>query len=152
MGSICQSHNIQYIKLKEMVISKWEIWIWQIFLVPGEIFLWIFVVPCKIPQLCNNRSTIWLKIYPCFLSQITIYNLPTWHESPCTNKMYIVLKVWKSEFCYMNLACRQPTGKLSTKKFHLHRYFLQVLFKSYFFSWLCKVVSECKQTSMYLHT
>ena len=47
-------------------------------------FFKIFVVPYKIPHLCDHKNTIWLKIYPGFLSQITICNLPTWPESPCT--------------------------------------------------------------------
>ena len=56
------------------------LWIWQRFWVPGDIFFWIFVVPYKIPHLCYDKHTIWLKIYPSFLSQITIYNFPVWPE------------------------------------------------------------------------
>ena len=72
--NLCQSHIIQYKKLKKRAISKWEIWLWQRFWVPGEIFFWIFVVPYKISHLFDNKNTIQLKIYPCFLSEITIYN------------------------------------------------------------------------------
>ena len=53
------------------------LWFWQRFWEPRNIFFWIFMVPYKIPHLCNNKNTIWLKIYTCFLSEITIYDFPT---------------------------------------------------------------------------
>ena len=81
--NLYQSHTIQYIKLKKMVISKWEIWLRQRFSVPVEIFFWIFVVPYKISHPFDYKNTIWLKIYPCFWSQITTCNLPTWPGEPC---------------------------------------------------------------------
>ena len=59
------------------------LWFWQRFWEPCNIFFWIFMVPYKIPHLCNNKNTIWLKIYTCFLSEITIYNFPTCPGWPC---------------------------------------------------------------------
>ena len=59
------------------------VWLWQRFWVPVEIFFWIFEVPYKISHLFDNKNTIWLKIYPCFRSQITTCNFPTWPGTPC---------------------------------------------------------------------
>ena len=59
------------------------LWFWQRFWEPRNIFFWIFMLPYKIPHLCNNKNTIWLKIYTCFLSEITIYNFPTCPGWPC---------------------------------------------------------------------
>ena len=42
----------------------------------SRFFFWIFVVPYKNPHVCNDKNTILLKVYPCFLSPITIYNFP----------------------------------------------------------------------------
>ena len=81
--NLCQSHTIQYIKLKKNgnfkmgnltlteILSAWQ-----------DLF-WIFVVPNKISNLFDNKNTIWLKIYPWFRSQITTCNLPTWPRTPC---------------------------------------------------------------------
>ena len=67
-----------------LVLYKYcMLWLWQRFWVPGGIFFWIFVVPYKISHPCDNKNTFWLKIYPCFLSHITIYNFPIWPETPC---------------------------------------------------------------------
>ena len=61
------------------------LWFWQRFWEPRNIFFWIFMVPYKIPHLCNNKNTIWLIIYTCFLSEIAIYNFPTCPGWPCIN-------------------------------------------------------------------
>ena len=53
------------------------LWLWQRFWVAVEIFFWIFEVPYKISHLFYNKSTIWLKIHPCFLSQISNNHLST---------------------------------------------------------------------------
>ena len=69
---------------------------------------WIFVVPYKISNLFDNKNTIWLKIYPCFRSQITTCNLPTWPGTPCIYLVYTTgclkvkcffLKLHRSELC-----------------------------------------------------
>ena len=70
------------------------LWLWQRFWVPYEIFFWIFVVPYKISHLCKNKNTILLKIYPCFLSQITIYYFPTWPGSPCIIQSMHINSKW----------------------------------------------------------
>ena len=86
--NFCQSHNIQYIKLKENGNYKmWYVALTKILSAFWD-FFWIFVVPYKIPHLCNNQNTIWLKICPCFLSEITCYNLPTWPGKPCMSKYW----------------------------------------------------------------
>ena len=63
------------------------VWLWQRFWVPVEIFFWIFEVPYKISHLFDNKNTIWLKIYPCFRSQITTCNFPTWPGTPCRKNL-----------------------------------------------------------------
>ena len=70
------------------------LWLWQRFWVPGRIFFWIFVVPYKISHLCDNKNTFWLKIYPYFLSQITIYNFPIWPGSPCRYTIRQMVSGW----------------------------------------------------------
>ena len=49
----------------------------------AKFFFWIFLVPYKISHLCDYKNTIRLKIYTCLLSEITIYNFPTWPGCPC---------------------------------------------------------------------
>ena len=89
--NLCQSHTIQYIKLKKNGNFKMgNLTLTEILSAWRDLF-WIFVVPYKISHLFNNKNTIWLKIYPCFRSQITTCNLPTWPGKPCIIIVVIIL-------------------------------------------------------------
>ena len=95
------------------------LWFWQRFWEPCNIFFWIFMVPYKIPHLCNNKNTIWLKIYTCFLSEITIYNFPTWPGCPCIIILYsqsllvYYMQYWPSSFMELR-EIFHPTRLLGT--------------------------------------
>ena len=41
-----------------------------------------------VSHLYNNKNAVRSKNYQCFLSQITIYNFPTWPKSPCRKRFW----------------------------------------------------------------
>ena len=71
-------------------------------LIALQYFFLIFMVPYKIPHLCNNKNTIWLKINTCFLSETTIYNFPTCPGWPCNRSF--------GHFCGAGNCCFVASG------------------------------------------
>ena len=82
--NLCQSHNTHYIKLKKMVISKKEIWLWHRFWGCCKIFFWIFMVEYQISNLPWSESTFKLKFMACFLSVRSKLLVTVCVRSPCS--------------------------------------------------------------------
>ena len=116
--NLCQSHTIQYIKLKKNGNFKMgNLTLTEILSAWRDLF-WIFVVPYKISHLFNNKNTIWLKIYPCFQSQITTCNLPTWPGKPCS-RVGKFLKIWGILYFSRGISRKSLKNKKKTSRFEL---------------------------------